>query len=108
MIKKPWGYEIITADTEFYRGKILVIKKGHSIHLQRHKDKDETMYILSGTGYIAKEEGSYGKFTSINPGEIIRVKAGEVHKVWANSDELKIIETSTPTPDSDVEHLEKE
>lgn len=104
LIEKEWGSEILFADCELYRGKILHINKGKSIHLQHHEHKDETMYVLTGTGWMAcQTHPSYGNFIQINPGETYRIKPGELHKVWARSD-LTIIEVSNAIPDSDVVH----
>ena len=46
-IEKPWGYELVYAETEKYVGKILFVYKGVS-SLQYHKIKDESMYIYKG------------------------------------------------------------
>jgi len=105
-IEKDWGSETIFADNELYRGKILHIKKGMSIHLQHHEKKDETMYVLSGQGWFAGQlHPSYGNFFQLNPGEVYRIKPGTIHKVWAITD-LDIIEVSNAVPDSDVIHHE--
>ena len=51
-VEKPWGHEIIWAETTNYVGKLLHIKAGHRLSLQYHKVKEETVYVLSGTLYI--------------------------------------------------------
>src|SRR5262249_12030985 len=48
IVDKPWGNELIWALTDRYAGKILHIKKGHSLSLQYHNRKDETIMVLSG------------------------------------------------------------
>lgn len=52
-IDKPWGYELIWAHTNYYVGKILHIKAGEQLSLQYHIEKDETIYIMSGTLLLA-------------------------------------------------------
>lgn len=47
-VPKPWGHEIIWAQTDRYVGKILHIKAGHALSVQYHNRKDETVYLLSG------------------------------------------------------------
>ncbi len=47
-VDKPWGHELIWAHTDRYVGKILHIKKGHSLSLQYHHKKDETIMVLKG------------------------------------------------------------
>ena len=44
-VDKPWGNELIWAVTDRYVGKILHIKKGHSLSLQYHNQKDETVMV---------------------------------------------------------------
>ena len=36
-VEKPWGYELIWAESERYVGKILFIKAGESLSLQFHR-----------------------------------------------------------------------
>jgi len=38
-IQKPWGFELIWAQTEGYVGKVLHIEKGHQLSLQYHRVK---------------------------------------------------------------------
>ena len=45
---KPWGREEIFAENERYAGKILHLNAGHSLSLQYHERKDETLYVLEG------------------------------------------------------------
>ena len=48
-VEKPWGYEIIWAETANYVGKILHINAGHRLSKQYHNIKEETLYVLAGT-----------------------------------------------------------
>ena len=50
-VEKPWGHEIIWAETEEYVGKILHINAGHRLSKQYHEVKEETVYVISGTLY---------------------------------------------------------
>jgi len=45
-VNKPWGYEIIWAETADYVGKVLHINAGHRLSKQYHKIKEETLYVL--------------------------------------------------------------
>ena len=47
-IEKPWGHELIWANTEKYVGKMLYIEKGHKLSRQYHKIKDETIFVQTG------------------------------------------------------------
>src|SRR5215467_5235076 len=47
-VDKPWGYELVWAETERYVGKILHIQVGHKLSRQYHTKKDETFLVLDG------------------------------------------------------------
>ena len=47
-VDKPWGYEIIWAESEQYVGKILFVRAGQALSLQFHTVKDETVYVHEG------------------------------------------------------------
>ena len=49
IVPKPWGQEIIWAQTEDYVGKVLEIKYGHKLSRQYHEIKEETIYVVYGT-----------------------------------------------------------
>ena len=58
-VDKPWGYELIFAETDKYVGKILYIYKGHELSLQYHKIKDETIYLYRGVADSVHVLGKY-------------------------------------------------
>src|SRR2546430_16465471 len=47
-VEKPWGYELIWAETEHYVGKVLFVKAGESLSLQFHRLKDESWLVRGG------------------------------------------------------------
>lgn len=101
-VDKPWGHEIIWAHTDLYAGKTLHVKAGHSLSLQFHEEKDETLYLLSGTlrfrvgpGLDALED------VEMNEGSAIRIEAGVLHWMEALSDAV-LLEVSTPELDDVV------
>ena len=44
-VEKPWGHEIIWANSDRIAGKVLYIKKGHRLSLQYHEKKEEAPEI---------------------------------------------------------------
>ena len=54
-VPKPWGHELIFAENERYAGKILQVEGGHSLSLQYHERKDETLYVLEGEVVLTVE-----------------------------------------------------
>ena len=95
-VEKPWGYELIWADTEHYVGKILHVAAGEALSLQYHEVKDETLYLLNGR--LTLEFGpSRGEFTSVEmtEGQSFRIVPGTIHRMVALTD-VDILEASTP------------
>ena len=45
-VDKPWGYEVIWAETEDYVGKIMEINPGHRMSLQYHEKKKKQFMSL--------------------------------------------------------------
>jgi mannose-6-phosphate isomerase-like protein (cupin superfamily) len=106
-VDKPWGSEEIFAETDRYVGKILTVRQGHSLSLQYHERKDETMRLLSGRCefHLGRGPGSRELETLVlEPGATIHIRPGVLHRVVALTD-AEILEVSTPDLD-DVVRLE--
>jgi mannose-6-phosphate isomerase-like protein (cupin superfamily) len=105
-VEKPWGWELIWADTDAYAGKLLFIRAGESLSLQFHNVKDESWYVQEGRAKL--ELGATGQAVLnsevIGPGACFRFRPGTVHRVTALED-TTIIEISTAHLD-DVVRLE--
>jgi mannose-6-phosphate isomerase len=95
-VDKPWGSELIWADTEHYAGKTLFVKAGESLSLQYHELKDESWYVLEGRARL--ELGRVGEdaleLLEIVPGQAFHFPAGTVHRVTGIED-TRILEVST-------------
>jgi mannose-6-phosphate isomerase len=106
---KPWGHEVIFAAVEGkYVGKVIHVTAGNSLSLQYHRQKEETISVLSGAALI--EFGSSGAALSsqhFGPGDTIHLPAGALHRVTAITD-LAFAEASTAEPgwQEDVVRLE--
>ena len=94
--EKPWGFELLFAQTPKYAGKLIFVKKGHRLSLQYHKKKDESIYIYKGEALI-EIEGSDGCMTStvVQPGYCIRIPPLTKHRLKAIED-TTLFEVSTP------------
>ncbi|TMB49156.1 MAG: cupin domain-containing protein [Chloroflexi bacterium] len=104
-VDKPWGYELRWAITERYLGKLIHINRGHSLSLQYHVQKDETIYIASGLLDLVLEDGSGSLVTHrMSPGTSARVRPGRRHRFVAVED-TDLFEVSSPEID-DVVRLE--
>ena len=45
-IDKPWGYELIWAESESYVGKVLFVRAGQALSLQYHEEKVRRLLSL--------------------------------------------------------------
>lgn len=104
-VEKPWGHELIWAHTDRYIGKILHVKAGHSLSLQYHERKDETLHLLSGELlFYAGPSQDALQLVPLRAGESYHIPAGTVHRMEAVTD-VDILEASTSDMD-DVIRLE--
>ncbi len=104
-VEKPWGWELVWAETDAYVGKLLFVRAGQSLSLQYHDVKDESWLVQ--TGRASLELGALGgvlETIEIGPDDAFRYPPGTVHRVTAIDDTL-IVEVSTPHLD-DVVRLE--
>ena len=58
-VEKPWGHEIIWAETEDYVGKVLHINAGHRLSKQYHEVKEETVYVIKGVLYNYDKDDNF-------------------------------------------------
>jgi len=104
-VDKPWGYELIWAETESYAGKVLHIEQGHQLSYQYHAVKDETVHVLRGAIEIdvgaAKGERNTLRLAA---GESLHLPAGVRHRIRA-LETSDVLEASTPHLD-DVVRIE--
>ena len=59
---KPWGYEILWAQTKNYVSKIMCIQPHQRMSLQYHNEKEETIYFIIANfsrknGKLSQENG---------------------------------------------------
>lgn len=95
-VEKPWGYELIWAKTQHYAAKILVINAGHSLSLQYHQNKEETMFFEAGECLVetGPDEAHLTRFT-FSAGSVFHIPPGTIHRLTAKTD-CRIFEVSTP------------
>ena len=101
-VEKPWGYELIWAETKDYAGKILTILPGHRLSLQYHEKKEATVYVMSGILRVWESDNDL-EYKDYAPGATYHVKPGQVHRFGALPLlSAKIIEVSTNNLDDVV------
>jgi mannose-6-phosphate isomerase len=105
-VEKPWGWELVWAETEHYVGKLLFVRAGESLSLQFHRVKDEAWFVQSGRAKVELAEAGEQALQEeiVAAPAYFRFVPGTVHRVTAIED-TTIIEVSTPQLD-DVVRLE--
>jgi mannose-6-phosphate isomerase len=101
-VEKPWGYELLWAHTEYYVGKLLVVRAGESLSLQFHEEKDETLHLVSGRLIFEAGPGLEAmEPVVLEEGMSVRIEPGMLHRMEAVTD-CRILEASTPELDDVV------
>lgn len=101
-VEKPWGYELIWAQTPEYVGKVLHINAGEFLSLQYHEVKDETIFLFTGEmRFWAGATPEALEEVRLEPGEAFRVLPGTIHRMQAVTD-CDVMEASTPHLDDVV------
>jgi mannose-6-phosphate isomerase len=102
-VQKPWGWELVWAETDAYVGKLLFLRAGEALSLQYHEVKDEAWLVREGVARLELGEvGGEGLVTiEIREGDALHYPPGTLHRVTALEDTL-ILEVSTPHLDDVV------
>jgi mannose-6-phosphate isomerase-like protein (cupin superfamily) len=107
-VQKPWGCEVIWAETPDYVGKLLYINEGHKLSLQYHEEKEETILVISGTlEVMISGHGRRGiSNLKLSEGETYHVTPNTIHRFAATcGTNVVLAEVSTNHLD-DVVRLE--
>lgn len=94
---KPWGYEKVLMLTKDRLEKELFVMGGYRTSLHYHKERDETLHILDGSGYVEFED----RKEEFKKGAAIRIKPNTTHSIVA-VENTTIKEVSTPHPEDVV------
>jgi len=82
---KPWGKEVIWAETLDYVGKLLYINEGHKLSLQYHEEKEETILVVSGQLelFVSGNLRKGLQTLKLSEGDTFHVKPGTIHRFAA-------------------------
>lgn len=102
-VEKPWGYELHFALVDgTYCGKVLHVDQGHSLSLQYHEHKEETICVQSGRLLfeVGAEDDDLEQF-ELSPEESVHIRPGVRHRMTALVDTV-VLEASTTELDDVV------
>ncbi len=101
-VEKPWGHELIWAETDRYAGKILVIEAGRRLSLQYHNRKLESILVISGRLRLYLDDAAgVLQVEELGPGSARLVPVGRRHRFEA-IERVELIEVSSPELDDVV------
>jgi mannose-6-phosphate isomerase-like protein (cupin superfamily) len=103
--KRPWGYYQILSDASDHKVKRIIVEPGGSLSLQRHKQRSEHWYAVSGEGRAIIA----GRNHQMTAGTAVDIPQGATHRLENLSNvDLVIIEVQTGTyfGEDDIERLE--
>lgn len=108
-VRKPWGNELIFAAVDDgYVGKVITIDPGHSVSLQRHQAKSETVFVLEGSGTVELGPSTDElERLELKAGDCVHIPSPCVHRFSAATT-LRFVEVSTASAGwrTDVERLD--
>lgn len=103
VIDKPWGKEEVLEINDKYMVKRLTMNDGHRCSLQLHRQKCETIYVLSGKLTIVHgPDIQHLTKTVYAAGDCITIVPGVVHRMQSEHGDSVYIEASTPEMDDVV------
>ena len=97
-IEKPWGWEVhFVPDGRPYMGKIIHINAGARLSLQKHDQKTESWYLMTGRAKVIWESEENGELseTELEEGKGYSCEVGQRHRLAGITD-CDVIEVSTP------------
>jgi mannose-6-phosphate isomerase-like protein (cupin superfamily) len=103
-VEKPWGHELVWAETARYVGKILHIRAGQRLSRQYHERKEETFLVQAGEMDLEIGDDAAIVTRRMKPLDSYHCLPGTIHRMIAVTD-VDVVEVSTPELD-DVVRLE--
>jgi mannose-6-phosphate isomerase-like protein (cupin superfamily) len=104
IVDTAWGREHVLTNQPKYCAKILEVDGGMTCSLHRHKVKEETFIVLTGSGWIETtlDPAARTEPVRLGTGCFVHLEAGTWHRFWTE-DHLVMLEVSTHHDDKDVE-----
>lgn len=87
-VEKPWGWYDTLHEGVDYKVKMLCVKKGHKISLQKHKKRTEIWTCVKGHPLVIQ-----GRLqTYMRSQDTVTIAKDEVHRIEAHIDDVLVLE----------------
>ena len=91
---RPWGKYLSIASDEFWQVKLIDVKPGHSLSLQKHKYRSEHWVVVKGIAQVRIEDNIF----TLKENESTFIPLGLKHQLSnPGEEELSIIEVQCGT-----------
>lgn len=103
--ERPWGDFITLFEEKGFKVKVITVKPGKRLSLQRHKKRSERWVVAKGTAIVTK--GS--EVIMLGEADTVFIEVGEEHRLENPGNEpLKIVEVQLGEEllEEDIERLE--
>lgn len=88
---KPWGVEVVWANTQHYSGRILVIKEGEKTPFGYYKNRDVTILVLQGVVNLVLE----ARTKMLMEQEVYHIDPRVMHQIVTIKGDATILEAGT-------------
>lgn len=103
--RRPWGEYLVLSDESDHKVKRLTVSPGLRLSYQRHAQRSEHWYIVSGSGILTLD----GAEVPIAAGQAADIPVGTAHRVH-NTGEVPLVlievQSGTYFGEDDIERLE--
>ena len=81
--QRPWGHYEVLLDSSDCKVKRITVKPTGRLSYQKHQHREELWTIIAGTAHITLND----KITSHQPGEVIHIPKGALHRIENQGEE---------------------
>ncbi|HLU42953.1 MAG TPA: phosphomannose isomerase type II C-terminal cupin domain [Microthrixaceae bacterium] len=103
---RPWGSYTVLSDEADHKVKRIVVHPGRRLSYQRHSQRSEHWFIVSGSGNFVLDDAT----KPVGPGDAVDIPRGSAHRIENThaSEPLVFIEVQHGTyfGEDDIERLE--
>lgn len=102
---RPWGTYTILEDSPGYKIKRIEVKPAKRLSLQKHRYRNEHWVVVSGRAMVTVNDKKF----ALNQNESTYIKAGDIHRLSNDTDELLVIieaQVGSYTGEDDIVRIE--
>jgi mannose-6-phosphate isomerase len=102
---RPWGFYCVLADEPDHKVKRIVVYAGKRLSLQRHQQRREHWYFLSGQALVTRGEAQI----HLTEGQSVDIPQGALHRIENEGDGNVVfieVQTGDYFGEDDIERVE--